>query len=313
MPRVELETTTRLHHYCDMSAAETLEAWRAADAVCFDVDSTVIRDEGLDQLANFCGKGDIIRKITQEAMRGGVDFREALRARLSLLRPDQDIVQKFIRTHPPLLTPGIKELVSELQSRGVDVYLISGGFLSLIAPVAAKLGIPSENVYANRLKFFFDGQYAGFDETQPTSRSGGKAEVVGCLQRKQGYECVVMVGDGATDMEACPPAQAFIGFGGNVEREAVKNKAPLYVTCFHSLRQQLLDPGVACPPAVDPGVACSSAVDPGVACPPAVDPEVACPPAVDPEVACPPAVDPGVACPPAVDPGVACPPSRGLL
>ncbi|KAA0203720.1 hypothetical protein HAZT_HAZT000874, partial [Hyalella azteca] len=90
-----------------MSTAETLEAWRAADAVCFDVDSTVITDEGLDELANFCGKGDIVQKITQEAMRGGVEFREALRARLNLLRPEKDIVQKFIRAHPPSLTPGI--------------------------------------------------------------------------------------------------------------------------------------------------------------------------------------------------------------
>lgn len=45
------------------SAASTLEAWRSADAVCFDVDSTVIVDEGLDQLAAFCDKGDVIRKM----------------------------------------------------------------------------------------------------------------------------------------------------------------------------------------------------------------------------------------------------------
>ena len=51
-----------------------------------------------------------------------------------------------------------REVVSLLQERGVDVYLVSGGFLSLIAPVALRLGIPLENVYANRIQFFYDGE-----------------------------------------------------------------------------------------------------------------------------------------------------------
>uniref|UniRef100_A0A2P2I3D0 Phosphoserine phosphatase n=2 Tax=Hirondellea gigas TaxID=1518452 RepID=A0A2P2I3D0_9CRUS len=219
--------------------SDTVEAWRNADAVCFDVDSTVIVDEGLDQLAAFCDKGELIRKITQEAMRGGLEFREALRTRLNLLRPSMETVQKFTRAHPPILTPGIKELVSNLHSRQVDVYLVSGGFTSLIAPVARALDIPLENIYANRLKFFFDGEYAGFDEAQPTSRSGGKAEVIATLQQLHGYGCVVMVGDGVTDMEACPPAQAFIGFGGNVVRESVKKHASLYVSDFKTLINEL--------------------------------------------------------------------------
>lgn len=239
MPRVEQDSTKRIHNFRLPGRADTLEAWRGADAVCFDVDSTVIIDEGLDQLAAFCGKGEIVRKITQEAMRGGVEFREALRARLNLLRPNMDTVQKFTRGNPPLLTPGIKELVAELHARQVDVYLVSGGFSSLIAPVARKLIIPLENIYANRLKFYFDGTYAGFDESQPTSRTGGKAEVVAALQKRHGYGCVVMVGDGVTDMEACPPAQGFIGFGGNVVRESVKKMAPVYVTDFKTLIEEL--------------------------------------------------------------------------
>ncbi|KAA0203721.1 hypothetical protein HAZT_HAZT000875 [Hyalella azteca] len=161
----------------------------------------------------------------------------ALSIRLSVCPSVRDFA--FSSTRKCALCHSLQELVSELQSRETDVYLVSGGFMSLISPVAEKLGIPRENVIANRLQFYFDGQYAGFDESQPTSRSGGKAEVVAALLRKHGYECLVMVGDGMTDMEACPPAHAFIGFGGNVEREAVKEKAPLYVTSFHWLRQRL--------------------------------------------------------------------------
>lgn len=55
------------------------------------------------------------------------------------------------------------------------------------------------------------GEYAGFDENQCTSRTGGKGQVIRNLKEKHGYETVVMIGDGITDWEACPPADLFIG------------------------------------------------------------------------------------------------------
>ncbi|KAK6045875.1 hypothetical protein COOONC_16620 [Cooperia oncophora] len=59
------------------------------------------------------------------------------------------------------------------------------------------------------------------------------------LLKKQGYKQLVMVGDGATDLEAAPPADAFIGFGGNQIREAVRTRADWYVTDFEILRKAL--------------------------------------------------------------------------
>lgn len=59
--------------------------------------------------------------------------------------------------------------------------------------------------------FNFTGEYAGFDENEPTSQSGGKAEVIRRLKEEKGFKTVVHIGDGATDLEACPPANAFIG------------------------------------------------------------------------------------------------------
>lgn len=52
----------------------------------------------------------------------------------------------------------------------------------------------------------FQGEYAGFDESQPTCESGGKGKVISMLKEKYGFKTVVMIGDGATDLEACPPA-----------------------------------------------------------------------------------------------------------
>lgn len=57
----------------------------------------------------------------------------------------------------------------------------------------------------------FTGDYAGFDENELTSKNGGKAQVIQELKKKHGYNKVIMVGDGMTDAEACPPADAFIG------------------------------------------------------------------------------------------------------
>ncbi|KAJ9582312.1 hypothetical protein L9F63_003348, partial [Diploptera punctata] len=209
--------------------------WKMADAVCFDVDSTVIQEEALDELAKFCGKGDEVVRLTIEAMRGSMSFQEAFARRLEIIRPQMNQIRDFIRTRPPRLTPGIKRLVDVLHQRSVPVYLISGGLRGVITPVALELNIPLQNIYANRLKFFFNGEFAGFDDSEPTSRDGGKGEVIKILKEKHGYSSIVLIGDGATDLEACPPADAFIGYGGNVIREEVKSKAKWFVTDFKEL------------------------------------------------------------------------------
>ncbi|XP_068010773.1 phosphoserine phosphatase [Melanerpes formicivorus] len=221
------------------SLMELKEIFRSADAVCFDVDSTVIREEGIDELAKFCGVGDAVAEMTRRAMGGSVTFKAALTARLGLIRPSYEQVQKLISDNPPELTPGIRELVSRLHERGVQVFLVSGGFQSIVEHVALQLNIPTANVFANRLRFYFNGEYAGFDETQPTSESGGKGKVITHLKEQFNFKKVVMIGDGATDMEACPPGDCFIGFGGNVIRKQVKEKAKWYITHFDELLKEL--------------------------------------------------------------------------
>lgn len=120
--------------------------------------------------------------------------------------------------------------------------MISGGFHSLIDPVAQELDIPLTNLFANKLLFDFNGNYGGFDVNQPTSRSGGKGEAItqirnfnsSQLQSKTHLK-IVMIGDGATDLESSPPADSFIGYGGNIVRESVQEKAQHFVTDFKQL------------------------------------------------------------------------------
>ncbi len=105
----------------------------------------------------------------------------------------------------------------------------------MIEPVADELGIPHDRIFANTILFDNEGNYTGFDDSEATSADGGKAKVMQHLKDNYNYEPIVMIGDGATDMQAKPPADAFIGFGGVVIRDSVKEGADLYVTNFAEL------------------------------------------------------------------------------
>jgi len=218
-----------------MPSPDIRALWASAKAVCFDVDSTVSPDEGIDVLAAQAGVGDRVAELTRNAMGGSVLLQDALKARLDLIRPSQQFMANCLKAHPPRLTPGISELISKLEHRGTHVYLISGGFTHMILPLAKQLNLPQERVIANVLLFAPDGSYAGFDENAFPSRSGGKGTAIRDLKNRFGYAPLIMVGDGATDLEARPPADGFIGYGGIVVREKVKAGADWFVTDFAEL------------------------------------------------------------------------------
>ena len=216
---------------------QAMHALFEAEAVCFDVDSTVINEEGIDVLADFLGKGREVAKLTAAAMEGGMKFEDALKARLELLEPSRQQILDCLEAHPLELTPGVQQLVETLHSKNVDVFLVSGGFRIMIEPVADVLNISRDNIVANTIHFHEgdssdDGKYAGYDSSEPTSQDMGKPKALLQLQKQHSYEKMVMVGDGATDAQAKPPARAFVGFGGVVERAAVKNQSDWFVKDF---------------------------------------------------------------------------------
>ncbi|KAL3817247.1 hypothetical protein ACHAXA_009534 [Cyclostephanos tholiformis] len=206
-----------------------------ADAVCFDVDSTVIDEEGIDVLADTLGKGPEVSAWTTRAMGGDVKFEDALRARLDIIRPSRSDIVRCLDDHPLRLTPGVSDLISALHERGTHVYLVSGGFRLMIEPIAKILGVTNDRIYANTILFDGCGMYAGFDATEPTSADGGKPRALNDIKARYGYETMIMVGDGATDAQAKPPADAFIGFGGVITREAVRERACWFVRDFDAM------------------------------------------------------------------------------
>lgn len=218
---------------------ETLRELGPGCAVCFDVDSTVLTDEGIDMLAEQAGCGLEVKELTSSAMDGLTLFEDSLQARLNVIRPSLAMLEKFNK-RPTTFTPGLQGLVEQLQRRGVDVFLVSGGFRQMIDPVALKLGLdPKHHVVANTLLFDANGDFEGFDSTEPTSRSGGKAKALQQLRERNNFSKIVMVGDGVTDLEARPPADIMIGFGGVVVRPKVRDGADWFVTDFATFMKEL--------------------------------------------------------------------------
>jgi phosphoserine phosphatase len=151
-------------------------------------------------------------------------------------------VAAFLAANPPKLSPGIREVVAALKATGKDVYLVSGGFRQMVYPVAALLDIPVERVFANRITFNEDsGDYVGHDASEFTCRAGGKAAAIRHIKANKGYVTMVMVGDGATDLEARQPggADAFIGYGGVVCRESICEQSDWYLNSFDPLIETL--------------------------------------------------------------------------
>ncbi|GAB2251748.1 hypothetical protein Droror1_Dr00004595 [Drosera rotundifolia] len=224
-----------------LPSKEVLDLWRSVDAVCFDVDSTVCLDEGIDELAEFCGAGKAVAEWTLRAMDGSVTFQEALAIRLSLINPSMPRLQEFLEKKPARISPGMSDLVKKLKAKGIDVYLVSGGFRQMINPVATILEIPLKNIFANQLLFGHSGEFVGFDKDEPTSKSGGKAVAVLQIRKAHGYKTLAMIGDGVTDLEARQPggADLFICYGGVQLRDAVAAKADWLVFNFKDLINSL--------------------------------------------------------------------------
>jgi len=175
-------------------------------------------------------------------MGGTVLFQHALEERLHVMRPSAADMERYLIAHPHLITPGIPELLEQLQSLGKKIFLVSGGFRQIIHPLAESLGIPVSHVFANTILFDPEsGAYAGFDPEEFTSRSGGKGEAVVHIKKEWALKTIVMVGDGATDAEARQPggADLFIGYGGVVFRQGVAEKADWYVMDVAEISQAL--------------------------------------------------------------------------
>lgn len=163
-----------------------------------DMDSTMIGQECIDELAEMAGVGSRVAAITARAMNGELDFEAALLERVGLLRGLPCQVVSEVLESRITLTPGGRELVATMKAHGGHAALVSGGFTAFAAPIAARIGFDESR--ANRL-LEEDGILTG-DVARPILGREAKmqalAEIAGRLGI--GHDQVIAVGDGANDL-----------------------------------------------------------------------------------------------------------------
>jgi phosphoserine phosphatase len=199
---------------------------RRVAAVVFDCDSTLSAIEGIDELA--AGFRAEVEALTDAAMRGEVPLEAVYGRRLELIRPSAEAVEALARRYVDALVPDAEEVVSALAFEGIDVRIMSGGLLPAVRAVARHLGIADEKVAAVDIRFDDAGEYAGFDTRSPLARAGGKREVMQLWRTEIGGP-VMMVGDGATDLETRSVADLFVAYTGVVSRPGVVAAADLVI------------------------------------------------------------------------------------
>ncbi len=186
---------------------------RNFDHVIFDLDSTLVTIEGIDELARAKGVWDKVHALTYRAMNGEMPFAEVFFQRLTIIQPtNQDLVD-LGTLYSHRLTPGATEVVARLTQRA-RVFLLTGGLNPAVSIVGKTLGIPQTNIFANVLD---------------------KRAVVRNL-RNTFPGRFVLVGDGMTDWEAGQLTDRFICFTGVAKRKEVIAKS---ATCARSLHEIL--------------------------------------------------------------------------
>jgi phosphoserine phosphatase SerB len=197
--------------------------------IFFDCDSTLSTIEGIDELARARGP-EIFAKVehlTHQAMNGEVPIAEVFGRRMEIIQPDRATAESVARLYVDTIVPGVPEVIARLKADGWIPVILSGGFEPLILPLARQLGI--DHVEAVPLHFDDDGRYAGYGSGYPTTRNGGKPEIIREWKAAMLPEAVVMVGDGISDLESKAAVDLFIGFGGVIARGAVRKGADAWL------------------------------------------------------------------------------------
>lgn len=211
----------------------------APDGVVFDCDATLSALEGIDELAARAGVAEQVSALTHRAMNGDIPLEAIYGERLALIRPPRAALATIARRYQESIVPGARETIAALQVRGIRTAIVSGGLLDAVLPLAATVGVAAADTFAVRLQYDADGNYQHYIES-PLTTAAGKAAIIAAWKRQHGLKHIVMVGDGMSDVAARAPgaAERIIGYGGVVERAAVRAAADQYSTA-HDLRDLL--------------------------------------------------------------------------
>ena len=193
----------------DISLQQDTMYRRCRRLVCFDMDSTLIETEVIDELAERAGVGEKVRAITERAMRGEIDFDESFRERVALLKGLDESVMREIAENLPV-TEGVSRMMEVLKRAGFKTAILSGGFTYFGNYLKQKFGI--DYVYANELEIVdgkLTGRYVG-----DIVNGRRKAELLRLLAQVENIDIAqtIAVGDGANDLPMLATAGLGIAF-----------------------------------------------------------------------------------------------------
>ncbi len=193
----------------DISMQEDTMYRRCRRLICFDMDSTLIQTECIDQLAEKAGVGDKVRDITEMAMRGEIDFRESFTERVALLKGlDVSVMEEIAESLP--ITEGVDRMMQVLKRAGFKTAILSGGFTFFGEYLKRRFGF--DYVYANDLEVEdgkLTGRYVG--DIVDGKR---KAELLRLIAQVENVNIAqtIAVGDGANDLPMLSAAGLGIAF-----------------------------------------------------------------------------------------------------
>ena len=203
--------------------------------VVLDCDSTTIRDEVIELLADGAGTRDRVAEVTERAMRGELDFAESLRERVATLAgtPEGIFADTYRRIRR---SPGIRELIAAVHARGGRVGVVSGGFHEVLDPLAEDLGL--DYWRANRLEVV-DGALTG-RTVGPVVDGRAKAEALREWAAASGtpLSATMAIGDGANDLEMMSVAALGVGYNA---KPIVRERADVSIEGDLALAIPLLD------------------------------------------------------------------------
>lgn len=193
----------------DISLQEDTMYRRCRRLICFDMDSTLIKTEVIDELADRAGVGQQVREITERAMRGEIDFNESFKERVALLKGLDESVMDDIAKHLPM-TEGVDRMMEVLKRAGFKTAILSGGFTYFGKYLKQKYGF--DYVYANELEIKdgkLTGRYIG-----DIVNGQRKAELLRLLAQVEDINIAqtIAVGDGANDLPMISTAGLGIAF-----------------------------------------------------------------------------------------------------
>lgn len=206
----------------DISLQEDTMYRRCRRLVCFDMDSTLIRTEVIDELAERAGVGDKVRAITERAMRGEIDFIESFTERVALLEGLDESVMKEIAENLPI-TEGVDRMMTVLKRAGYKTAILSGGFTYFGNYLKQRFGF--DYVYANDLEIV-DGKLTGryLGDVVDGRR---KAELLRLIAQVENINIkqTIAVGDGANELPMLSTAGLGIAFHAKPKVKAASDQS----------------------------------------------------------------------------------------